>query len=158
MITVVQRVRRARVLVDDEEVGAIGPGLLLFVGVETGDTIAEADATARKVRALRMFPGERPTDRSVADIGGGCLVVSQFTLAADLGRGNRPDFTAAAPAAVAEPLYERVAEALRAADLEVATGRFGAAMQVELCNDGPFTLLVKARDGRVHARERWLSA
>lgn len=153
MITIVQRVRRARVLVDDECTGAIDQGLLLFVGVEAGDSEADADATARKVQALRIFPGQKPTDRSVLDIGGGCLVVSQFTLAADVRQGNRPDFTAAAPPAVAEPLYERVAERLRAAGLQVATGRFGASMQVELVNDGPMTIPVRVRDGRVQPRD-----
>lgn len=152
VITVVQRVGRASVRVDGEVVGAIDHGLLLLIGVEAGDGPADADATARKVAALRMFPGEKPTDRSVADVGGGCLCVSQFTLAADLRRGNRPDFTAAAPPALAEQLYERVAAQLRAAGLPVATGRFGASMQVELVNDGPFTLLLRVRDGKVEAR------
>lgn len=153
MITVVQRVRRARVLVDDACVGEIGRGLLLLVGVEHGDDEADANATARKVAALRVFPGEKPTDHSVKDIGGGCLVVSQFTLAADLRKGNRPDFTAAAAPVLARPLYEHVVAQLRAAGLEVATGRFGASMQVELVNDGPITLLLRVRNGRVTPRE-----
>lgn len=151
MITVVQRVHRASVTVAAECVGRIERGLLLFVGVERGDTPADADATARKVLALRVFPGAKPTDRSVADIGGGCLVVSQFTLAGDLRHGNRPDFTAAAPPAEAEPLYERVAAQLAGAGIPVATGRFGAAMQVDLANDGPVTLLLTVRGGRVQS-------
>lgn len=151
MITVVQRVHRAAVTVGAECVGRIERGLLLFVGVERGDTLADADATARKVLALRVFPGQKPTDRSVADVGGGCLVVSQFTLAGDLRHGNRPDFTAAAPPADAQPLYERVAEQLAAAGVPVATGRFGAAMCVALENDGPVTLLLAVRGGRVRS-------
>ena len=152
MITVVQRVHHARVLVDGECVGSIEKGLLLFVGVETGDTSSDADATARKVRTMRIFPAEKPTDLSVEDIGGGCLVVSQFTLAAELRHGNRPDFTAAAAPEVARPLYERLAAQLRDAGLRVATGRFAAEMQVELSNDGPITLLLQVRGGKVVAR------
>jgi D-aminoacyl-tRNA deacylase len=153
VITVVQRVLAARVLVDGIVVGEIARGLCSFVGVEANDTAAEADATARKLSSLRVFPGRTPTDASVLDIGGGCLVVSQFTLAAELRHGNRPDFTAAAKPEVAEPLYLRVAEQLRAAGIATATGRFGAAMQVELTNDGPFTLVLTVRNGRVIGRE-----
>lgn len=152
MITTVQRVQRARVLVDGETVGEISRGLLLFVGVERGDSDADADETARKLLALRVFPKDKPTDLSVRDIAGGCLVVSQFTLAAELQRGNRPDFTAAATPDVARPLYERVAERLRDGGVEVATGRFGASMQVELLNDGPMTYLLSVRGGRTQAR------
>ncbi|MBL8751640.1 MAG: D-tyrosyl-tRNA(Tyr) deacylase [Planctomycetes bacterium] len=154
MITIVQRVGRARVSVDDQVVGAIDRGLLLLVGVERGDTEADAETTAKKVAAMRLFPSDRPMDRSITDIRGGCLVVSQFTLAADLRHGNRPDFTAAADPAVAAPLYERVAGALAAAGLEVATGRFGASMQVELVNDGPVTVVLTVRSGKVVARSR----
>lgn len=152
MITIVQRVRSARVSVDGETVGAIDRGLLLYVGVETGDGTADAEATARKVASLRVFPERTPMDRSVVDIGGSCLVVSQFTLAAELRHGNRPDFTAAAPPAMATALYERVIAGLRAAGLSVATGRFGAAMLVESCNEGPVTLVLTVRDGKVVAR------
>ncbi|MFY9341455.1 MAG: D-aminoacyl-tRNA deacylase [Planctomycetota bacterium] len=152
MITVVQRVRQARVDVGDETVGSIARGLVLFVGVEHGDTPADADATAKKVAALRIFPGRTPTDLTVADTGGGCLVVSQFTLAAELRHGNRPDFTAAAPPALADELYQRVAAGLAAAGLPVATGRFGAPMLVELQNDGPFTLVLAVRGGKVVER------
>lgn len=152
MITVVQRVASARVFVAGDLVGAIERGLLLLVGVEHGDTPADADATARKVAALRLFPDRKPMDRSVGEIGGGCLVVSQFTLAAELRHGNRPDFTAAADPAIAEPLYRRVADGLAAAGLPVATGRFGAAMQVELTNDGPVTVVLTVRDGKVVPR------
>ena len=149
MITVVQRVHHASVLVGGECVGSIERGLLLFVGVEAGDTPADADTTARKVRTMRIFPDKKPTDRSVEDIGGGCLVVSQFTLAAELRHGNRPDFTAAAAPELAEPLYERVAIQLREAGLTVATGQFAAEMQIDLRNDGPITLILRVKDGKV---------
>lgn len=152
MISLIQRVRQASVVVDGDVVGAIEQGLLVFVGVERGDTIADADATARKIAGLRVFPGRTPTDLAVGDIGGGCLVVSQFTLAAELRHGNRPDFTAAAAAADGERLYQRVAAQLAGTGLRVATGRFGAAMQVRLDNDGPFSLVLTVRDGKVVAR------
>jgi D-tyrosyl-tRNA(Tyr) deacylase len=152
VITLIQRVLQARVLVGDECVGAIAHGLLLFVGVEAGDGERDADATADKVAALRVFAGRTPTDRSVLEAGGGCLVVSQFTLAAELRHGNRPDFTAAAAPDPARALYERVAARLAARDLVVATGRFGAAMQVEARNDGPFSLVLTVRGGKVVAR------
>jgi D-tyrosyl-tRNA(Tyr) deacylase len=153
VITVVQRVQRARVVVAGETVGEIDRGLLLFVGVEAGDTPRDADETARKVQNLRIFPKDKPTDLSVADIGGGCLVVSQFTLAAELQRGNRPDFTAAAHPDLARPLYERVAARLRDAGLTVATGRFAASMEVELVNDGPMTYLLRVLDGKAQPRQ-----
>jgi D-tyrosyl-tRNA(Tyr) deacylase len=152
VITLVQRVRQARVLVDGEAVGAIERGLLLFVGVEQGDSEADADTTAKKVQGLRIFPGRTPTDLAVGDIGGSCLVVSQFTLAAELRHGNRPDFTAAAPPALADALYQRVVAQLTAAGLPVATGRFAASMLVELQNDGPFSLVLTVRGGKVVPR------
>lgn len=152
MITLIQRVGHASVAVDGEVVGAIDHGLLLFVGVEHGDGLADADVTARKIANLRVFPDRRPTDLSVADVRGGCLVISQFTLAADLRHGNRPDFTAAAPPDLAEPLYARVADQLAAAGIRVARGRFGASMQVESRNDGPVSLFLVVRDGKVARR------
>ena len=152
MITLVQRVQSATVAVAGERVGSIGRGLVLFVGVESGDTPLDADTTAKKVAALRIFPGRTPTDLSVQDIGGACLVVSQFTLAAELGHGNRPDFTAAAPPAAADALYQQVVSRLAAAGLVVATGRFGAPMLVELGNDGPFSLVLTVRGGKVVGR------
>jgi len=145
--TVVQRVTRAEVRVAGELVGRIERGLLLFVGVEKGDTEADADTTARKVAALRVFPGRTPMDLTVGDVSGGCLVVSQFTLCAALGKGNRPSFEPAAEPARAEPLYLRVADALRAAGLTVATGRFGADMAVDLLNDGPVTFWLETKSG-----------
>lgn len=149
MRTVVQRVARAEVRVGGEMVGQCGRGLLLLVGVAQGDTEADAEATARKVAALRCFPGRTPMDLTLAQAGGGCLVVSQFTLLADLASGNRPGFSGAEAPARAEALWLRVVEALRAAGLPVATGRFGADMQVALENDGPVTFVLDVRAGRV---------
>jgi D-tyrosyl-tRNA(Tyr) deacylase len=148
--TVVQRVTRAEVRVGGEIVGRIERGLLLLVGVEKGDGEADADATARKIAALRVFPrlpGRTPMDVTVGDIGGACLVVSQFTLCAALGKGNRPSFEPAADPTLAEPLYLRVAAALRAAGLPVETGKFGADMAVDLVNDGPVTFWIETRGG-----------
>jgi D-tyrosyl-tRNA(Tyr) deacylase len=148
--TVVQRVTRAEVRVGGEVVGRIDRGLLLLVGVEKGDSEADADATARKIAALRIFPrspGRTPMDVTVSEVGGACMVVSQFTLCAALGKGNRPSFEPAADSALAEPLYLRVATALRTAGLPVATGRFGADMAVELTNDGPVTFWIETRGG-----------
>lgn len=149
MKTVVQRVTRAKVTVDGETVGAIERGVVVLVGVERGDTDADADVTAGKISKLRCFPGATPMDRTLAEVGGSALVVSQFTLAGSVAKGNRPSFTEAEDPARAEALYLRVADGLSAAGVPVATGRFRAAMQVELVNDGPVTLLVFARDGRV---------
>jgi len=149
MKTVLQRVLRAAVHVDERQVGAIGRGVVLLVGVERGDTPADAARTARKVQALRIFPGRTPMDRTLADVGGGCLVVSQFTLLGSVRRGNRPGFDRAEDPIRAEPLYEQVAEELRRAGLPVATGVFGAGMRLELVNDGPVTLWIETRAGRI---------
>jgi D-tyrosyl-tRNA(Tyr) deacylase len=149
MKTVIQRVTRAEVRVGDEVVGKIGPGLVLLVGVEKGDAEDDADVTARKVAALRIFPGRTPMDVTAADAGGACLVISQFTLCATLAKGNRPSFEPAEAPARAEALYLRVAGGLRAAGLVVETGRFGADMAVELVNDGPVTFIVAVRGGRL---------
>jgi len=144
---VLQRVRSARVLVDGEVVGAIERGVLAYVGVAEGDTTAEAEWLADKIAGLRVFPSdERPIDRSLLDVGGAALVVSQFTLLADTRRGRRPSFTGAAAPAVAEPLVDAVVEALRGQGVEVATGRFGAMMQVESTNDGPVTIVLDSTD------------
>ncbi len=155
--TVLQRVARASVTVAGERVAAIERGLLLLVGVERGDTAREAQVTADKVARLRLFPGPpapdgtpgRPMDRSVLEVGGACLVVSQFTLAASLRKGRRPSFDGAEDPARARPLYEQVAAALGARGLTVATGHFGAHMRVALDNDGPVTLVLDVRDGKV---------
>ena len=149
MKTVVQRVVRAEVRVADEIVGRIARGVLLLVGVERGDSTADADATARKIASLRIFPARTPMDQSLGDVAGACLVVSQFTLAASLAKGNRPSFEPAADPADAEPLYLRVADQLKQTGLSVETGRFGADMQVDLVNDGPVTFLVFSRNGNL---------
>lgn len=149
MITVVQRVQRASVHVDGALVSSISHGALLLVGVEVDDKPADAEATADKIARLRFFPGATPMDRTIADIGGACLVVSQFTVAGALTRGNRPSFTAAAPPELAEQLYLLVADGLRARGLPVELGRFRADMQVELQNDGPVTFLLRVKDGKV---------
>jgi D-tyrosyl-tRNA(Tyr) deacylase len=145
--TVVQRVTRAAVRVDGVVVGEIPRGVMLLVGVEKGDAEIDADVTARKLAALRLFPGKTPMDLTLAEVGGACLLVSQFTLCASLAKGNRPSFEPAETPARAEVLYARVADALRAAGLPVATGRFGADMAVELVNDGPVTFLLEVRGG-----------
>ncbi len=149
MRTVIQRVLRAAVRVDGNVVGEIGTGALLLVGVEEGDTEEDAIATAKKVAALRFFRGRTPMDRTLADVGGGCLVVSQFTLAGTLRKGNRPSFTRAEQPEAANQLYLRVAEELKSRGIPVATGEFGARMEVDLLNDGPVTLLLFVRDGKV---------
>lgn len=141
MRAVLQRVTSASVTVDGEVVGSIGrPGLLALVGVTHDDGPAQAVALARKIGDLRILRDER----SVADEGAPVLVVSQFTLYADTRKGRRPSWGAAAPGAVAEPLVDAVVAALRGRGIEVATGRFGAMMEVALVNDGPVTLVVDA--------------
>ena len=147
MKTVVQRVRQASVTVDGSVIAAIQSGLLLLVGVEKGDSETDADTTARKIAALRIFEGRTPMDRTLAELQGACLVVSQFTLCASLAKGNRPSFEPAEEPRRAEALYLRVAAELRAAGLPVSTGQFGADMQVALINDGPVTFLVTTTGG-----------
>lgn len=149
MRTLLQRVFRAEVHVADECVGRIGVGVLAFVGVERTDGEADAIATADKIAALRMFPGRTPMDRTLAEVGGSALVVSQFTLAASLRKGRRPSFDDAAAPEPAAELYERVASELERRGISVARGRFGAHMRVELTNDGPVTFILATRDGRV---------
>ena len=149
MRTIVQRVQRAEVRVEERSVGRIDRGALLLVGVEAGDTEGNAVATARKVAAMRFFPGRTPMDLTLSAAGSACLVVSQFTLLADLRQGNRPSFTRAEQPERAQALYSRVAEELRALGLRVETGEFGAMMEVELVNDGPVTFVLDVREGRV---------
>ena len=141
MRALLQRVSRAEVRVAGATVGAIGGGLVVLLGVGPDDDEATADRLARQSADLRIFRDEEGrTNRSLLDTGGGVLAVSQFTLYADTRRGRRPGFTAAASPEVAERLYGRYVDALMAVGVEVATGRFGAEMEVELVNDGPFTI------------------
>jgi D-tyrosyl-tRNA(Tyr) deacylase len=141
---IVQRVSRARVRVEGETVGEIGMGLLALVGVTHADGPGEADWLAAKLANLRLFDDDRGVmNRSVLEAGGGVLVVSQFTLYGETGRGRRPSWSAAAPGAHAEPLVERVVTRVRSYGVPVGTGRFGAHMEVELVNDGPVTVLVE---------------
>jgi D-tyrosyl-tRNA(Tyr) deacylase len=147
MRAVLQRVRRACVIVEGGTVGAIERGLAVLVGVASGDTADDADWLARKTSELRIFEDdEGRMNRSVVDVGGGVLVVSQFTLLADCRKGRRPSFTDAAPPGVGEELYERYAAALSERGLAVATGRFGERMLVEIENDGPVTILLDSAD------------
>ena len=148
MRAVVQRVSSAKVTVDGRTVGEIAAGLLVFVGVEQGDGPADVQYIAGKIRELRVFEDTdtgRHLNRSVQDVGGSVLVVSQFTLAADCRKGRRPSFDEAAPPQIARPLYEDVVRELQTSGLTVATGEFQAMMQVSLVNDGPVTLLVDSR-------------
>ena len=139
MRAVCQRVTRARV----SPGGEIGPGLCVLLGVAASDGEAHATRLAGKVARLRVFEDDRGRfDRSLLDLGGAALVVSQFTLIADTAKGNRPSFPEAAPPEQAEPLYERFCEELRALGVTVETGVFGARMQVELVNDGPVTIVL----------------
>jgi D-tyrosyl-tRNA(Tyr) deacylase len=143
MRAVIQRVSRAAVRVDGAVVGEIGAGLLVLLGVADGDGVAEAARLAAKVARLRIFADDLGRfDRSVQEVGGGVLVVSQFTLLADTAKGNRPSFTAAAQPAEAERLYELFSAALRELGLTVEQGVFGAMMDVELVNDGPVTIVL----------------
>ena len=147
MRAVLQRVSRATVVIDGETVGAIPRGLLVLLGVAPEDTEKEARWLAEKVAGLRVFSDEAgKMNLGVAEVGGGVLVVSQFTLYGDCRKGRRPSFIAAAPPEVAVPLYEAFVNALRALGLPVATGRFGAMMQVELVNDGPVTLILDTKE------------
>jgi D-tyrosyl-tRNA(Tyr) deacylase len=144
MRIVLQRVREASVTIEGRVAGAIGVGFLLLVGFAPGDTTAEVEWLADKVTGLRLFPDdEGKMNRDLAAVGGALLVVSQFTLYGDASRGRRPSFIGAARPEEAIPLYEAFIAALRGAGLEVATGEFGADMQVALVNDGPVTLLLE---------------
>ena len=143
MRAVLQRVTRARVLIDGEEVGAIGPGLLVLLGVTHADTAEDARWLAEKTVGLRVFnDADGKMNLGVTDVGGSVLVVSQFTLYGDAQKGRRPSFIAAARPEQAVPLYEAFVNGVKALGVPVATGRFGAMMQVELVNDGPVTLVI----------------
>lgn len=157
MRAVVQRVSSARAIVDGDVVGSVGRGLCVLLGVARDDGEEDAARLAGRVARLRIFennfelagtglilspPPQKRFDRSLLDVGGEALVVSQFTLIADTEKGNRPSFGTAAPAEQAEPLYERFCGELQALGVGVATGRFGARMAVELVNDGPVTIVL----------------
>ena len=147
MRALVQRARRGEVRVAGERVGAIAAGLVILLGVGPDDTDRIADDLARKIAELRIFmDDEGRTNRSLLDTGGAALVVSQFTLYADTRRGRRPGFTTAGPPDLAERLFGRFVESLRRLGVEVATGRFGAEMEVELVNEGPFTIWLDSAD------------
>lgn len=147
MRALLQRTSGARVRVGGSVVGEIGAGLVVLLGVGPDDDEATADGLARRVTELRIFDDEAGrTNLSLMDVGGAVLLVSQFTLYADTRRGRRPGFTGAAAPDLAERLYLRVAQALRTLGVTVATGRFGAVMEVELVNDGPFTIWLDTAD------------
>ncbi len=144
MKALIQRVRHARVEVEDEVVGSIDLGLLVLVGVERDDDHARADKLLHKLLRYRVFSDEQgKMNRSLSDVGGGLLLVSQFTLAADTGSGLRPGFSSAAPPSLGEELYDYLLAQARLQHAQVASGRFGADMQVHLQNDGPVTFLLE---------------
>lgn len=150
MRVVIQRVSEARVAVDGVVVGEVGMGMLLLVGVASGDGKADVEALVGKVAGLRIFVDDRmKMNRSVLDVGGSILVISQFTLLADARRGRRPSFTAAAPATDAEPLVELLCDRLREQGVRVEEGVFGAQMDVELVNDGPVTIILETESGQI---------
>ena len=146
MIAVVQRVERASVVVGGEAVGAIGRGLVALVSVVRGDADRDVSWMANKLAGLRVFPSDKGEyDRDVRDVGGGLLLVSNFTVAADCGGGRRPSFVEAMPPDAARPMFDGLVAAVAALNVPVATGRFGADMRVEIVNDGPLTLIVNSR-------------
>ncbi len=146
MRAVVQRVTRAKVTISSESVGEIESGLVVLLGVARDDAKADADYLVAKILALRIFDDENGTmNLSVKDVGGGLLVISQFTLYGDVRRGLRPSWIHAAAPETAEPLYEYFLERVREGGTRVATGKFGGDMQVELVNDGPVTIMLESR-------------
>jgi len=143
MRAVIQRVRRASVTIDGRIHGEIGKGLLVFLGIKDGDTLTELQWLAEKIVTLRIFEDSQgKMNRSLADIEGQMLIVSQFTLYGDCRKGRRPGFSGAASPDIAEPLYQRFVAEVEKKQISVATGIFQAAMEVELVNDGPVTLLL----------------
>lgn len=145
MRLILQRVSRASVRVDGEVISSIAAGLLVLVGIEKGDGVAEVEKSARKLAELRIFEDEsRKMNLSLLEIAGSCLVVSQFTLAASLKKGRRPSFDKAASATQAESLVDLLVERLTSKGVSVSTGRFGAHMEVELVNDGPVTFVLES--------------
>lgn len=147
MRTIVQRVASADVTVDGEVVGEIERGLLAYVGVEGGDTEADAHTTARKLVELRLFPQRTPMDLDVREVGGAILLISQFTLLASIRKGRRPSFDAAMAPEPAQRLYDSVCQAVRDHGVRVATGKFGAHMLIRSVGDGPVTIAVNTHAG-----------
>jgi D-aminoacyl-tRNA deacylase len=148
MRAVCQRVSGARVSVGDEVVGEIGAGLVVLLGVRRGDTTADGERLAAKIASLRIFDNDDGKfDRSLSEVGGSALVVSQFTLLADTSKGNRPSFGDAAPPEEAESLYDSFSGALAGAGIPLARGVFGARMALELVNDGPVTIILESPRG-----------
>jgi D-tyrosyl-tRNA(Tyr) deacylase len=146
MRAVVQRVSQARVRIAGEVVGEVGRGLLVLLGVTHTDTPEQARWLADKIVGLRIFAdAEDKMNLAIGDVAGGMLIVSQFTLYGDCGKGRRPSFVDAAPPEAAIPLYEKFIEAVKAQGVPVATGKFGAMMAVELVNDGPVTLIIESK-------------
>src|SRR4051812_23639338 len=147
MIAVVQRVLEAKVIVANEPVGAIGRAMLVLAAVEHDDTPADVEWTANKLAALRIFSnGDKYFDLDVKQVGGSILLVSNFTVAAETRRGRRPSLDNAAPPEKGRDLFDQLVEAVKRLDIPVATGQFGADMQVSLTNDGPVSFLVKTRE------------
>lgn len=147
MRAVIQRVKQASVSVDSEITGAIGPGIVILIGVAQGDTTTDADKLAKKAAELRIFPdADGRFNRSLLDVNGEALVVSQFTLLADTRKGRRPNFIAAAPPQEAERLIDAFINSLQNRGVRVAAGQFGAHMLVEIHNDGPVTIILDSRE------------
>jgi D-tyrosyl-tRNA(Tyr) deacylase len=144
MRVVLQRVSQAKVVVEGKVVGQIGKGMVLLVGIGPEDSAKDAQALAEKCAMLRIFDDEHgKMNRSILDVGGEILAVSQFTLYGDTGKGRRPSFTGAAPPDIAEPLFDQLVQTLRNAAITVATGQFGARMEVTIVNDGPVTFVLE---------------
>ena len=149
MIAVVQRVASARVIVDEQEPGAIGAGFLALIGAVSGDSTTDVEYVEKRLAILRLFADEDGRmNRSIDEINGGLLIVSQFTLAADTRKGRRPSFSRALAPELAEPMIDDLVARLCARGLHVETGDFGANMQVELVNDGPVTVVLDSRAPR----------
>jgi D-tyrosyl-tRNA(Tyr) deacylase len=147
---VLQRVSEATVTVEGKLVAAIGPGFLVLAGIEPNDNVEDVEVAARKITGLRLFADDAGLmNRSIVETGGEILVVSQFTLFGDVRRGRRPSFTGAAPPSTAAPLIEELARLLAEGGVPTQTGRFGAKMAVTLVNEGPVTLMLEVRGGRV---------
>lgn len=145
MKALIQRVKQAKVIVENQAIGEIGKGILVFLGITHDDTEKDADYLVEKIAKMRLFPSENSGfDRSLEEVKGSLLVVSQFTLHASTKKGRRPDFTASAKPESAEALYDLFIKKARKIGLNTATGRFGAMMDVELINDGPVTLMIES--------------